>query len=77
MALTPRAEAGLAHAAAIAGQTVAQFKEATLERLGLEWADHADTALKEKRIDAFDKADVKATKEQILAAATSTAVIKG
>lgn len=69
MALTARAEAGLVHAAAVGETTVEAYKESALEAKGIEWADHADTALKLKRLDAFDKADSKATKEQIIAEA--------
>ena len=69
MALTARALLGLAHAAGIAGTTVDAFTADELERLGLYWADHADAAAAAKKLEAFDKADSKATKEQIIAEA--------
>lgn len=77
MALTARAQLGLDYAAKVGDVTVAAYSEQVLEAKGLEWADQAERVLKEKRIEAFDKADAKATKEQIIAAASSTAVIKG
>lgn len=56
MALTTRAESGLAYAAAIAGVTVAAFKESILETKGLEWADQSDIALVARRAAKLKKA---------------------
>lgn len=71
MALTPRATAGLEYAAKVGGVTVAVYSEQVLEAKGIEWAGQADAALKLKRAEAFDAADSKATKEQIIAAASA------
>lgn len=74
MALTARAQAGLEYAAGIAKQTVAEFSESKLEDVGLSWAEQADAALTAKKLAAFDKADAKATKEQILTEAAKVEV---
>ena len=77
MALTARALIGLAHAAKVAGVDLAAYQESVLERDGLHFAGLLDEAAKLTRIEAFEKADPKATKEQILAATVAVKDAKG
>ena len=77
MALTARALIGLAYAAKVAGVDLAAYQESVLERDGQHFADLADTALATKKLAALEAAKDTDTKSVIVAAASSTAVIKG
>lgn len=76
MALTARAQTGLAHAAGIACTTVEAFTEAELERLGLYWADHADTAQRTERLAKLEAAspELKAAVDAVKLVAADVAV---
>jgi len=74
MALTERALIGLLHAAKVAGVDLATYQESVLEADGQHFAQFADEAAVAKKLEAFDKADPKATKGQILAEAAKVEI---